>query len=183
MVDGFQPAHASFYPSYLLLTYYLIQKPMNSNNASDVIALVSAYRLTACVYSENAKLLQKSYDASGTQVEGNRITIPFYYLVSHSAELLLKCALLKRGLTRRDLMQPGMRHSLKSLLAELTSFGVPVSNSSISLLNSLEGQHERHDLRYNFLMEGKSIYTPDPNDCFSCLEELLMLTRISTHGL
>jgi hypothetical protein len=63
----------------------------------DNIALASYHHMTAVVYWESAKMLNDSFEARGQPVVGNRMAVPFYYLACHAAEMLLKCALLKRN--------------------------------------------------------------------------------------
>jgi HEPN domain-containing protein len=104
-------------------------------------------------------------------------------LVSHAAELFLKCALLKRGFSPKDLKSSTLRHSLEKLLRELLKKGVPISEPCSQLLLRLSHQHEKHALRYTvFVDDGEPTFTPEPNDLFSMLDELMMAGRIATHG-
>lgn len=48
----------------------------------------------------------------------------------------------------------------------------------------LNHQHEKHALRYTvFVDDGEPTFTPEPEDLFSMLEELMMAGRIATHGV
>ena len=112
------------------------------------------------------------------------MAVPFYYLVSHAAELFLKCALLKRGFSPGDVKSSALRHSLENLLHELLKKEVPISEPCSQLLLRLNHQHEKHVLRYTvFVDDGEPTFTPEPEELFSMLEELMMAGRIATHGL
>ena len=110
--------------------------------------------------------------------------IPIYFLVSHATELLLKSALLKRGFTDADLKKRDYRHNLNSLLTALQKMGVVVTPESLRLINGLHKQHLSHALRYTVLVDnGEKTYLPPLTLIFTMLDELLMLTRISTQGV
>jgi hypothetical protein len=112
------------------------------------------------------------------------MAIPFYHLISHAAELLLKCALLKRGVQPDDLKKYNLRHSLGEILKAVQRQGVPISDQAKQLIVGLDRQHKDHSLRYSFLMEGAAqIFMPPPQELFALLDELLMAGRISTHGV
>jgi hypothetical protein len=150
----------------------------------DNIAMASWYRSLAMAFMQNAKILNQAFREKGEAVVGNRMAVPFYYLISHTSELLLKCALLKRGFPSSELTSANLRHSLEKLLDELLKKGVPVSDSCQQLLRKLSRQHERHALRYTvFVDDGKPVFTPDPDDLFAMLDELTMAGRIATHGI
>jgi hypothetical protein len=113
----------------------------------------------------------------------NLTGVPIYYLISHSAELFLKSALVKRGITEDELKRTH-GHNLKKLLLALKGLGVPVTDTTTSLVERLSEQHSDSALRYHvFLDNGKKTFMPSIKDSFEMLEELLMLTRISTHGV
>jgi len=150
----------------------------------DNIALASYHRMTAVVYCESAKMLNDSFEARGQPVVGNRMAIPFYYLACHAAEMLLKCALLKRNVLQVDLKKQHVRHSLGELLKLVEKKGVPISEKSVQLIVSLDRRHKDHALRYSFLMEdSEPVFTPPAQEIFSLLEELMMAGRISTFGV
>ena len=66
---------------------------------------------------------------------------------------------------------------------ELVSKGIVVTPETIQLLNGLDEQHKEHSLRYSALMDnGKKTYLPPIDNILEMLEELLMLTRLSTQG-
>ena len=110
--------------------------------------------------------------------------LPFYFLVSHAAELLLKSALLKRGFSEQELREFGYRHNLDKLLTALMEKGVTVTPGTTSLVRQLSEQHQTHALRYSALVDdGKPTYLPPPGLLLEMLEELLLLTRISTQGV
>ena len=151
---------------------------------TDNYAMASYYRMTAVVYWESAKVLYEDLAAKSQPAPGNRMAIPFYFLVSQAVELLLKCALLKRNTSLVELKKYPLRHSLSSLLQGLRDKGVPISALSISLVDTLSHQHEKHMLRYTvFVDDGEPTFTPEPSELFLLLEELLMAGRIATHGV
>lgn len=146
--------------------------------------LASIYRLEAVNYWESAKTLSASFETKLEEAPGNISAIPFYHLISHAAELLLKSALLKRGFTESDLKKFTHRHSLKNLMEELQTKGVDVTPNTIQVIIGLDKQHQKHALRYTALVDdGEKTYMPPPKLVFEVLGELLMLTRISTQGV
>jgi len=127
-----------------------------------------------------AKTIETKSDGSPKKITA----IPFYFLVSHAAELLLKSALLKRGFTESDLKKYDYRHNLDALLVALQNKGVYVTPDTENLIKKLHGQHQTHALRYTALMDdGEKTFVPPPSLLFTMLDELLMLTRISTQGV
>lgn len=76
------------------------------------------------------------------------------------------------------------RHNLAALLQEIQSKGVPVTDDTVAIVQGLSEQHESHQLRYNVLVDdGSRTYWPPLALVFIALDELLLLTRISTHGV
>ena len=62
--------------------------------------------------------------------------------------------------------------------------GVTVTPGTISLVRRLSAQHQTHVLRSSALVnDGNPIYLPPPGLFIEMLEELLLLTRISTQGV
>src|SRR5580658_9519128 len=99
-------------------------------NMTDGTYMASIYRLEAMAFRDGARRLNNSFEAEGQTLEGlegNRMALPFYYLVSHAAELFLKAALFKRGLTDDDLRKYAVRHSLRALREALQSKGLSIS--------------------------------------------------------
>jgi hypothetical protein len=151
---------------------------------ADNVAMASWYRMTGVVFAQNAKILNRAFEEKRESIIGNPMAVPFYYLVSHAAELFLKCALLKRGFSPNDLKSSTLRHSLEKLLGELLKKGVPISEPCSQLLLRLSRQHEKHVLRYTvFVDEGEPTFTPQPEELFSMLDELMMAGRIASHGV
>jgi hypothetical protein len=145
--------------------------------------MASVYRLEATNYVLSARVLAGSFEGGLDRSPAHATAVPYYYLVSHAAELFLKSALLKRGLSEEQLRAPAHRHSLASLLELLQAKGVSVSPSAIDMIQGLHPQHQRHVLRYSALVEGEKVFLPFPSAVFSVLDELLLLTRISTQGV
>lgn len=148
---------------------------------ADNIYLAASYRLTAVNFWESAKILSSTLELKSDGTPTKYTAIPFYFLISHAAELLLKSALLKRGLTEEKLKKYDYRHNLDALLKELQAQGVSVTPNTVSLINGLHAQHQNHALRYTAppFDDGQKTYMPPPHLVFSMLDELLLLTRIS----
>ena len=92
--------------------------------------------------------------------------------------------MLKRGFPEADLRKYDYRHNLEALLQELQKKGVPVTANTTAIINGLSEQHQTHQLRYTVLVDdGTKTYWPPLVLVFQALDELLMLTRISTHGV
>lgn len=162
----------------------LVESAKEAVAMNDSYEMSNYYRLTATMYWESAKVLSADFATRGKSVSGNRFAIPFYHLVSHAAELFLKCAILKRNGSVKSLKKLPVRHSLNLLLKELQKLSIPVSDKSVSLINALSEQHERHVLRYDVFHPDNEIPidTPEPQDLFEMLTELLMAGRIATYG-
>ncbi len=144
----------------------------------DPIYLASIYRLTAVNFWESAKIVSASLETKRDGTPAKVTAIPFYFLVSHAAELLIKSALLKRGFPEGDLKHFAYRHNLDALLEELRRFGVSVTPDTIDLIRGLHSQHHSHALRYTALVDdGQKTYMAPFPLVFSMLEELLLLTR------
>jgi hypothetical protein len=156
-----------------------MNKPGSTN-----VELASIYRLTATSFRLSAELLEKSFEEKFEGMPQNYRSTPFYYLVSHACELLLKSALLKRGFTPDRLRRNDIRHNLQSLLEHLELQGVDISPSSSVIVRGLSRQHKDHELRYTALLDnGKPTYTPEPADIYSTLDELLLATRLQAGSL
>jgi hypothetical protein len=85
-------------------------------------------------------------------------------------------------LLTNDLKSSALRHSLEKLLGELLKKGVPISEPCSQLLLRLN--HQRHAIRYTvFVDDGEPTFTPEPDDLFSMLDELMMAGRIATRGV
>lgn len=147
---------------------------------TDPTYLASIYRLEATIFRQSAEVLAAAFPTPITERPGSRGALPFYYLVSHAAELLLKAALLKRECSESDLKSLRLRHSLANLLAEVEARGVGITSSCATLICDLSPQHEHHALRYTALVDdGKPTVMPPPKLVFDALDELLLCTRLS----
>ena len=150
----------------------------------DNVALASYYRMNATVFRMSAEVLLRDFEKRGEALPGNRRAIPFYYLVSYSIELLLKCALLKRGESADALKKYPLGHNLSKQLESLKRLGVPVSKNTERVIGILSPQHVRHVLRYSALIDdGEPTFTPEPELLLTIADELLMAGRIATHGV
>jgi len=146
----------------------------------DNIVLASTYRLTATNFRMSAEILLHDFEKRGEALPKNMRAIPFYYLISHAIELLLKCALLKRGQAADDLKKYQIRHSLSALLQKLSELGVPMSDNAINVIGVLSQQHEKHNLRYTALLDdGEVTFTPEPSVFLDVLDELLLAGKVT----
>ena len=101
---------------------------------TDNIYMASIYRITAVSFWENARILSSSIELKNDGTPAKVIlALPFYFLISHAAELLLKSALLKRGFKESDLRKYDYRHNLDALLKELQTQGVSLTPETVSL--------------------------------------------------
>ena len=150
----------------------------------DSIYMASIYRLTGVNFWQSAKHLSEKIEVDDRGIPTKLTALPFYFLVSHATELLLKSALLKRGFSEQELREFDYRHNLDKLLTALMAKGVTVTPETTSLVRQLSEQHKTHALRYSALVDdGKPTYLPPPGLLLEMLEELLLLTRISTQGI
>lgn len=151
---------------------------------TDNIPLVVTYRLIGVGFTKSAKRLKASLKLNEDGRPTGLDAIPLYFLASHSAELFLKAALLKRGFNELDLKKYDYRHNLRSLLSELQNKGVAVTDETVATISGLSEQHKNHALRYTVLLDdGNKTFWPPLFLIFSMLEELLGLTAISTQGI
>lgn len=155
-----------------------------AKDTTDEIALASSYRLLAVCYRQSAEMLSNTIKTKSDGSPAKLTAIPIYFLISHATELLLKSALLKRGYVENDLKQFDYRHNLNSLLTSLQNNGVTVTSKTIFLINGLHSQHQSHALRYSVLTDnGQKTFWPPLPLLSTMLDELLMLTQISTQGI
>jgi len=150
----------------------------------DNIPLAAAYYLLGANFQKSAAILLDSIEVNEKGLPVKYDAIPFYFLVSHAAELYLKAALLKRGFSESDLKKFDYRHNLKALMEALQEKGVSITSDTVTLINGLHSQHQTHALRYTvFVANGKKTFMPTLSWTIEALDELLMLTRISTQGV
>ncbi len=146
-------------------------------------ALASCYRLMGVAFWESAKKLEATLEKRDDGSPAKLTAIPFYFLVSHAAELFLKSALLKRGFTENDLKKYDYRHDLNTLLEALQKKGVTITLTTINVINGLHARHKDHSLRYaGSLYDGQKTYWAPASLMHPMLEELLLLTKLSTQG-
>ena len=81
--------------------------------------MASIYRLTGVNFWQSAKHLSEKIEVDDRGVPTKMTALPFYFLVSHATELLLKSALLKRGFSEQELREFDYRHNLDKLLFSL----------------------------------------------------------------
>jgi len=150
---------------------------------ADNVVLATNYRMLGVGFRMSAEALRSDIELDSDDRPTKLTAIPLYFLASHSAELFLKSALLKRGANESELRSFEFRHNLEALLERLISKRLPVSQETQSVVRGLSEAHKNHALRYTALLDdGKKTYWPPLNAVFSGLEELLSLTAISTHG-
>ena len=156
----------------------------NETLTDDSLYLASIYRIHAAIFVESAKLLAERLEVDPVGTPTTLAAIPVYLLSSHAAELFLKAALLKRGFGDRDLREFNYRHNLGALLDAVQQAGVCVTAETEEMVRGFSTQHEDHSLRYTALVDDRRpTYMPPVVMVFAMLEELLLLTRISTQGV
>jgi hypothetical protein len=148
-------------------------------DTDDPIYWASVYRMTAVNFRLSAEALIPHLNLRDDGSSVKLTAIPFYFLISQTIELFLKAALLKRGYLPANLKRLHNRHNLTALLELLKEKSLPVSAEATDLINGLSPQHEQHLLRYHLLVNP---FMPAPIGIWPVLDELLDLTRISTHG-
>lgn len=151
---------------------------------NDNISLAIAYYLNGANFRSSAEKLMEGLELNGSGCPTKLTAVPLYFLASHAAELFLKAALLKRGFPEANLKKFDYRHNLAVLLQELQSKNVPITDDTVTVIQGLSKQHQDHQLRYTVLVDdGIKTYWPPLSLVFTALDELLLLTRISTHGV
>jgi hypothetical protein len=151
---------------------------------TDNIPLAFAYYVNGANFRASAEKLVENLELDSKGCPTRLTAVPLYFLASHAAELFLKAALLKRNFPEADLKKFDYRHNLAKLLQEVQNKGVPVSNDTVAVVQSLSDQHQTHQLRYTVFVDfGAKTNLPPPALVFQALDELLLLTRISTHGI
>src|SRR5476649_955008 len=90
----------------------------------DDVYLASLYRIQAAIFLDSARKLSATLELKSDGTPAKLSAIPFYFLISHAAELFLKAALLKRAFDQGNLKKYDYRHNLSSLLKELQELGV-----------------------------------------------------------
>ena len=150
---------------------------------NDNVPLVSAYRLNGVNFRASAEVLANTLDLDQDGRPTRLTAIPLYFLASYAAELYIKAALLKRGYDEPTLRKR-FGHDLVSLLSALQQKGVSVTNETVATIEGMCDQHKNHALRYTVLVDnGQKTYWPPLPLVFSMLDELLLLTRVSTQGI
>lgn len=151
---------------------------------NDNTPLAVAYYMNGANFRMSAEKLAQNLELDTDGRPMKLTAVPMYFLASHAAELFLKAALLKRGTSESDLKKYDYRHNLTALLQELQNKGIPVTKNTVAVIQGLSEQHQTHQLRYTVLADdGKTTYWPPLSLVFTALDELLLLTRISTHGI
>ena len=150
----------------------------------DPIVLATAYRLNGSIFQASAKKLARGLKLREDGLPAKYDAVPLYYLASQAAELYLKAGLLKREISEESLKKFDYRHNLEKLLYELQNKGVKVTPQTVNIVIGLSKQHKNHTLRYNSMVELKEkLYWPPLTAVFEALDELMLLTRISTQGI
>lgn len=179
--EKFKPSNNSFASRPSAFGICIVLKRLSKDMTKNIV-LASIYRLTAVNFWESAKIIEKNLEK---RIDGSpsKITaIPFYFLVSHAVELFLKSTLLKRGFTANNLKKYDYRHNLKMLLEALQKKGVDITPATVDVINGLHLQHKNHALRYDAFLGSRKLYWPPTDLINKALDELLLLTRLSTQG-
>lgn len=146
----------------------------------NISAAVACYS-NGLVFRKSADILARETetDESG-KPKSPLLSIPYYVLVSHAAELFLKAALLKRGFEEAELSKFAYGHDLLALLKEVEGKGIVLSDKTIGTLTGLHHQHKEHTLRYmKFMGDTKLVYFPPFADVSGMLDELFIYTRLN----
>jgi hypothetical protein len=152
--------------------------------ATDDLPLAVAYYLNGANFRASAEKLRDGLDLDELGRPKTLLAVPFYFLASHATELFIKAALLKRGFDPSALKAFDYRHNLAALLEELVKMNVPVTSATAAVIQGLSEQHRTHQLRYTVLVDdGQTTYWPPLAHVFAALDEMILLTRISTHGV
>ncbi len=81
---------------------------------------------------------------------------PIYFLLGHSAELLLKAVLAKNGIPLTSLR--GMEgHDLEDLLSKVRGYGISINELFITGVETISENYKNHDHRYARSFGGFSI--------------------------
>ena len=151
------------------------------SNVVDTTTLAVAYYLNGVNFRTSAERLQDGIELDEIGRPKHLTGLPIYYLASQAAELFLKAALLKRGVTENELRDFNTRHHLQNLLDKLQEHGVSASQETIDILSGLSNQHNHHHLRYTVLLDnGEKTYLPPLKLLFSALDELFSFTRLGS---
>jgi hypothetical protein len=105
--------------------------------------LAVAYYLNGTNFRMSAEHLQNTLDLDSDGRATKLTAIPLFFLASHAAELFLKAALLKRGVTEAVLKEYDYRHNLAGLLSALQAKGVPVTAETVGVVNGLSRRATR----------------------------------------
>lgn len=148
---------------------------------SDNITLAVAYYMNGVNFRASAEKLMNGLELDDQGRPTRLAAIPLFFLATHAAELFLKAALLKHGVSDSELKKFDYRHNLSALLQLLQHKSVSVSSETTELVNGLSEQHAEHSLRYTVLFDnGKKTYWPPLALVFAALDELLLLTRVGS---
>ena len=134
------------------------------------------------MFWESVKKLDETLEKRDDGSPAKLSAIPFYYLIAHAVELFLKSALLKRGFEEKKLRHKDYRHNLNVLLKALQEKEITISPQTVELVNSLNLRYSNHTFRYDLIIGGGKKYWPPTSLMHPMLEELLLLTKISTQG-
>lgn len=151
---------------------------MSLTARKDNIATAVDCILVATSFRKSAEVLDvHNQNPAGIKSRGMLFLPAFYYLVSHSSELFLKAALLKRGVPEESLKKSSIRHNLVKLCDLLGDNGKNLTQSTKNILKALNMGHTTHYFRYRILIK-TPVYEIPTQEIFNALEELLMSTSL-----
>ena len=142
------------------------------------------FDVTAMIFFESARRLNSSFEAEGKVTQRNLLAAPFYYLVSHAAELFLKAVIVACG---KEIPYK-LNHDLMGLVGVVEEAGIEVEYRHKILLEELGAEHKDHTLRYHLVKPHPTIpfktptFSATAEDLFEMLIELRLLLRIPLEG-
>jgi hypothetical protein len=102
---------------------------------------------------------------------GPELSHPLFYLLTHAMELSLKAYLAARGISKRDVMGPKIRHNLSVLLSKCQELNMPAVCDLSLYVESLQEMGRDHDFRYptSYILR-----PPPPQHCVNIIRALLV---------
>lgn len=97
----------------------------------------------------SAEILSKYYKDRDMKIcDSISRSIPFYHLIAHATELLLKEYLIFRGCDQQDLLRYECRHNLCVLLEMCKEKGISFTPTFEKYVFQMSDSHKNHTYRY-----------------------------------
>ncbi|MFK4657159.1 hypothetical protein [Bradyrhizobium japonicum] len=94
---------------------------------------------------------------------------PMYFLFAHCLELLFKSFLAARGVPKKKLKEPKLRHDLIALLDLCEAKQLPEVTDLRTYVASIQEMNSDHDFRY---VTNYSLSLPGPSHCIAIAKKL-----------